>query len=153
FQNVDASFNGNVTISLPGEAGFPQTVQAQNGVATFAGVLLDASADGRQIQAMAGGLSPGTTPPISVIPTITGEQVLKIQKLNKKAKPVGKAVFAGFTLQYSTAMNSATAGLAANYHMVSYLTKHAKKKTFVVQTSVALTAKYDPATHSVQLII
>src|SRR5262249_43808391 len=90
---------------------------------------------------------------ISVIPTITGEQVLKIQKLNKKGKPVGKAVFAGFTLQYSTAMNSATAGLAANYHMVSYITKHAKKKTFVVQTSVALTAKYDPATHSVQLII
>jgi hypothetical protein len=153
FHNVDPSFNGAVTISLPGEPGFPRTVQAQNGVATFTGLTLDAAAGGGTIQATAGGLSAGTTGPILLTPTITGEQVLTIRKTNKKGKPVGKPVFAGFALEYSAAMNPDTAGQAANYQMVSNTTRRIKKKTVIVHATVALTAAYDPATHTVRLNI
>ena len=49
FNNVDTSFNGNVTISLPNASGVLAPVQAQNGVATFGGLKLDTAANGGTI--------------------------------------------------------------------------------------------------------
>ena len=50
YGNVDTAFNGSVTISLPDEPGFPATVQAKNGVATFAGLTVGTAAQGGSIQ-------------------------------------------------------------------------------------------------------
>jgi hypothetical protein len=164
---VDPTFNKDVTISLPGGSGATDTVQAQHGVATFAGLELDASANGGVIQAAGGGLPPAGTNPIPVTPpifgrpipsplapTIIGEQIVTMRKKNKKGKPVGKAVLMGFTLDYSTAMNPSTAGLAANYQVTSTTTKRVKKKTVTIHTPVALTgAAYNPSTNSVTLNI
>src|SRR4029077_6990524 len=38
YGNVDPSFNGTVTITIPSDPGFTATTQAKNGVATFAGL-------------------------------------------------------------------------------------------------------------------
>ena len=167
FHNVDTSFNGDVTIALPGGTGVTDTVQAQHGMATFVGLKLDTSASGGAIQAAGGGLNAAATSPVIVTtpnsptstpsptpPTITDEQVVTMRKKNRKGKPVGKAVVVGFTLDYSAAMNSATAGLAANYQVTSTSTKRVKKKTVTVHTPVILTsAVYNPSTNSVTLNI
>ncbi len=81
------------------------------------------------------------------------EQVVTAQKTNKKGKPVGKPVFVGFTLDYSTAMNPSTAGLAANYQVDSAVTKRVKKKSTTVLQPVNFTAAYNPSTNSVTLTI
>src|SRR5262249_16384673 len=56
-------------------------------------------------------------------------------------------------LEYSTAMNSTTAGLAANYQVDWAITKRIKKKTATQLNPVALTASYDATTHIVRLTI
>ncbi len=148
----------------PVESGVTDTVQGRtHGVATFVGLKLDTSASGGAILAAGGGLPErgGNQPrnrdhvELGVTPTITGEQVVTMRKKNKKGKPVGKAVLVGFTLDYSTAMNSATAGLAARFYQVtSTSTKHIKKKTVTVHTPVTLTAAvYNLSTNSVTLNI
>ncbi len=163
YGHVDPTFHGDVTISVANDPGFTTTVQAQNGVATFVGLVLDAFANGQAIRAVATGLSSATTnalnvtpvvPPASPqLPTILGEQVVMMQKRNKKDKPVGKPVIVGFTLDYSTAMNPASAGLDANYRMDSTIKKRVKKARVNVLKPVAFTSAYNPATHSVTLTI
>ena len=86
-------------------------------------------------------------------PTITGEVVVMSQKKNKKGKPVGKPVLQGFTLDFNTAMNAATAGSTGNYRITATSTKHAKKKTIPPPTPVAFTATYNAATNSVTLTL
>jgi hypothetical protein len=51
------------------------------------------------------------------------------------------------------AMDPSTAGLAANYQVVSAVTKHVKKKTITVLQPVNFTAAYNPSTHAVTLTI
>ena len=63
-----------------------------------------------------------------VTPTIIGEQALFTRKLNKKHKPVGKQVLTGFVLDFSTAMDPATAGNAANYQVDWTSTKRVKQE-------------------------
>jgi streptogramin lyase len=167
YGNVDTSYNGTMTITLPGQAGSTVTVTAQNGVAAFTGLMVDATAQGGSIQVSEGG--PNTpaggglaksTPPITVNPphppppsppTITGEQVMFHRKTNKKGKPVGKALLQGFALDFSTAMNAQAAGSAANYTVTVASTKHIKKKKVIVFTPVAFTSSYNAATQSVTL--
>ena len=48
---------------------------------------------------------------------IVGEVPLFRRKLNKKGKPTGKAVLAGFTLDFGVPLNPAAAGNAANYQI------------------------------------
>ena len=66
YGNVDTSFNGGVTITLPDQPSTTVTAQARNGVATFAGLTLDATAQGGSIQVSGGGLTAGSTGPVSV---------------------------------------------------------------------------------------
>jgi hypothetical protein len=76
-----------------------------------------------------------------------------LQKKNKKGKPHGKPVMAGFALVYSTAMNSASTGLASNYQMDTISKKRVKKKTVSVLKPVAFTAAYNTATDTVKLSV
>ena len=141
FNNVDTNYSGNVTISLATDPGFVTTVSVKNGLAIFSGLTLPTTAEGGTIQATAGGLSAAATSPVRVTPpqggnttppspTIIGESIVMLKKTNKKGKPVGKAVFEGFNLVFSTAMNPSTAGLAGNYTVDAMTTKR-KKKTIV----------------------
>ncbi len=66
YGNVDTSFDGDVTITLPGQGGLTATEPAQDGVATFAGLTAGASAGGNPIQASGGGLAGGSTGPVTV---------------------------------------------------------------------------------------
>jgi hypothetical protein len=50
------------------------------------------------------------------------------QKKNRKGKPVGKTTLAGYTIDYSTAMNQATTGNPANYQVDLFVVKKVKRK-------------------------
>jgi hypothetical protein len=141
------------------------TAKLTGGVASFTD-LADTSVGTIELSFAGGRLSVGPssavtlTPPNSPTPTptptpatVNSEQPIITRRTNKKGKPVGKAVLVGFTLDYSAAMNPATAGSTANYQITATTTKHVKKKTVVVHTPVALTAAYDPTTNSVRLTI
>ena len=86
-------------------------------------------------------------------PTIIGEQALFTRKLNKKHKPVGKPVLAGFVLDFSTAMDPATAGNAANYQVDWMSTKRIKRKTVQVLHPVPIRAVYNAVDQSVSLLL
>ena len=66
--------------------------------------------------------------PVAIPPTVTLAKVLFTQKTNKKGKPVGKPVFAGFQFNFSTAMDSVSAGNSGNYKMTIPVTKRVGKK-------------------------
>src|SRR5262249_13102562 len=99
--------------------------------------------------------SPTTTPSPTPAPTptITGEHVLMSRKTNKKGKPVGKAVLTGFVLQYSTAMNPATAGSSGNYVLDATSVKRVKGKKISTLTPVGFRSSYDPVKHTVTLTL
>ncbi len=161
FNNVDTGYSGAVTVALPGDPSFTTTVQADKGVASFTGLTAPLSASGVAIQVTATGLPSTATNPLNVTqvthstppaaPTIILETIATTQKHNKKGKPVGKPVFGGFTLQYSGAMNSATAGLAANYQVFSETVKKVKKTKVTTWKPVSFSVSYTPATDSVLL--
>jgi RHS repeat-associated protein len=92
-------------------------------------------------------------PPPPTPPTIIGEQVLFTRKLNKKHKPVGKSVLTGFQIDYSAAMNPATAGNARNYQVDWLSTKRVKRKSVRVPHTVSIRVEYSPATDSVDLLL
>ena len=165
FHNLASNFNGNLTVALannPGAStlGGITTVAAVDGVATFSNLTLT-TGSGYTLHVFGDGPTSITTTPFDVTPTptptptptIIGEQVVMMQKKNKKGKPVGKPVLLGFTLDYSTAMNPATAGLTANYQVASTTTKRVKKNIVTVFKPVALTAAYNPSNNSVTLSI
>ncbi len=160
FNNVASSFDGIVTISLAGVSGFPTSVQAKDGVATFAGLSIDTPMQGGWIQASAPGLTPPpparippVSPQIELPPTITGEKPVFVPKTNKKGKPIGKAVLQGFTLDFSTDMSSQAAGSPANYHIVAATGRLTKKKTPIVTPVKVTAANYGAATRSVTLTL
>jgi hypothetical protein len=76
-----------------------------------------------------------------------------MQNKNKKGKSVGKRVLVGFTLDYSTAMNSQAAGLPANYQVTYNTTERVKKKRVPVSLPVDVQPNYNPTTHIVTLTI
>jgi hypothetical protein len=86
-------------------------------------------------------------------PVIIGEQALFARKLDKKHKPVGKPTLTGFRLDFSTAMNPATAGNAGNYQVDWISTRRVKKKVVNILHPVRFNVQYDAATHSVSLLL
>ena len=156
-----------MSISLPTNPSVVVTVPAKDGLATFSGLTLPALAQGGTIQATASGLKGVGTAAVKVTPpnnggnfnppapTIIGQSVMTLKKTNKKGKPVGKAVFGGFNLVFSTAMNPSTAGLAADYEVDAMTTKRVKKKTVAVFKPVNFTVAYRQSnnTDSVTLTI
>jgi hypothetical protein len=155
FHNVDLNFGGNVTISLSNHPKFATTIQATNGIATFASLTLEAADNGGTIEAVSTGLKSASSPPIMVVPapTIINEKPVYSQNTNKKGKLVGKRVFQGFELDYSTAMNSFSAGNHANYTVTYTTMQKVKKKRTPVQLSASFNATYNPSNNSVKLTI
>jgi hypothetical protein len=157
YHNVDPTFNGPVMLSLPNEPGFPMTLNAQQGVATFSGITLDSAANGETLSASGDGHTVMSKNPIRVMsppaPTITLESVITSQKKNKKGKSIGKATLVGFQLDFSIAMNSTTTGSFANYQVTFETIKRVKKKTQTIFTPVPITALYSPVSNSVRLTI
>jgi subtilisin family serine protease len=155
YGNVEPGFSGNVTVSVPNDPSFTTTVAATNGAASFVGLTLDQAADGEAIRVVAAGLSSAVTNPVSMpsAPTIIGENVVTLQKKNKKGKAIGKPAFVGFALVYSEPMNSATAGLAANYQLDTTIKKRVKKKTETVIKPVSFVSVYDSSTDTVTLTV
>jgi hypothetical protein len=155
YGNVATSFDGPVTVAPPG--GSPATVQAQGGVATFAGLTVGVSSQGQPIQVSGGGLASASYTPASVVspapPTIIGESVAMSRKTNKKGKPAGKATVTGFVLQYSEAMNAATAGASSNYVLDAATVKKVKKKKVTTMAPVGFSASYNPVTNAVTLTL
>jgi hypothetical protein len=94
---------------------------------------------------------PSSPPPTP--PTILGEQAVFTRKLNKHHKPVGKAVLTSFEIEFSAAMNPATAGDANNYIVDWTSTKRVKKKTVPVLHSVPIRVQYTDSNHSVSLML
>ncbi|MFI5457824.1 MAG: DUF6923 family protein [Isosphaerales bacterium] len=153
---VDTAFNGNVTIALgtnPGGSssslGGTVTVPAVNGVATFSGLTLNNAGNGYTLRISGGVPTPATTNPFDVTsvvpppppppPMITGEQVVFNQKRNKKGKPIGKPTLAGYTIDFSTAMNQGTVGNPVNYQVEMFVIKRVKKKKIAVPKSIGFT--------------
>ena len=141
-----------VTVSLGNGAGLLEgrlTATVAGGVATFTD-LEDDTAGTINLQFNAAGLTPASSNPITISPspTIIGEQVLTERPKGKK-----KAVFEGFVLQYSAAMNPATAGAPANYVVGQATTRRVRKKKVTTLTPVAVAASYNPANNSVTLIL
>jgi hypothetical protein len=174
FGNINPSFNGTVTVALEANPGGGTlsgtlTTPAAQGVATFAGLSLHGEGDGYALQVSTSGLAAATTSAISIppvlpppappsisqppTPAIVLEQVVRTQKTNKKGKPVGKPVLVGLALEYSTAMNPSTAGLAANYRVNEVVSRRVKRKTVSVLQPVNFTAAYQATTDSVLLAI
>jgi hypothetical protein len=85
-------------------------------------------------------------------PVIVGEKALFPRKLNKKHRPVGKPVLTGFVLDYSTAMDPATAGNAANYQVDRVSSKRVKHKKVQVLHPVPITVTYDAVDRAVSLL-
>ncbi len=158
YGNVVPTFSRSVTISLPGDTGFTTTVQANNGVATFTGLVVNTTAvQGESITATSGAIKSPPSIPVTVLPppvpqapTVISEQSGKIQLFNNKGKKSGKPAY-GFALRFSTTMNSSTAGLPANYHVYSTFIKKAKKTTHTSLKPVGFTSSYNPATNTVTL--
>jgi hypothetical protein len=73
------------------------------------------------------------------------ERVVTTQKKNKKGEPTGKPIFNGFSLQFSEAMNAATAGIAGDYHVFSNVVKKSKKGTTITLKPAAFSVTYTPA--------
>jgi hypothetical protein len=179
FKNVNVTYGGSVTIRLAGDPSFTTTVPANGGVATFTGLTVTEAASGQSITASADGLSGTATNPLGVTsrvpaapppsnssptstpppppsasapaPTVLLERLATIQKTNKKGKPVGKPVFSGFSIEYSEPMNSATAGLAADYRVFSNVVKKVKKQKMATHQPVPFSVSYNPALSAVTL--
>lgn len=159
YGNLVPSYSGSVTISLSNDPNLSGTVFAKNGVATFTSLSTTLTSDqGSAIQATASGLKPVSSNPLTVMPvsqapTVLSEQVLHKQKTNKKGKKIGKPVFAGFSIVYSTAMNPSTAGSHPNYQVGVVVNKKVKKKTMKQLQTVSFNVVYNPSNDTLTLSI
>ena len=160
YDNLERSDNSTVvTASLNSGTGPLQgttTTKVSGGVATFT-KLFDDVAETITLKFASPGLSAATTGPLTIAPlpapVITAVKVVTTQPLNKKGKPKGKPVFAGFTIQYNTAMNPTTAGVRSNYEVSSISTTKKKGKTQIVLSPVKFSISYSQANNTVKLAI
>ena len=166
---VDPTFNGTVTLSLANNAGGSGTVlggtltaTAVNGVATFSGLTLNKPGNGYTLVVSTNGLTSAMTAPFSVMsppppaptpPVIIGQSVLFTRKTNRRGKPVGRPVLAGFEIDFSTSMNPVTTGNANNFRLGQYVTRRVGRKVVKVLKAVRFTERFDSSNNSVKLLV
>jgi hypothetical protein len=81
-----------------------------------------------------------------------GQQPVFERKLNKKGKPVGKPVVAGFTLDFSVPLNAAAASNPGNYQVDTVTTKRVKGKAKHILHPIAIfTVSYAAASDAVTI--
>ena len=133
------------------------TVPANQGVATFSGLSLNSSGNGYSIMVSIAGLTVTvSTTPFKVTPpppVIISEQIVFHRKTNKKGKPIGKAILAGFQLDFSTAMNPASTGNPESYRLNTITTKKVKRKIVDVLKPMPFQVIYNPGNDSVDLML
>jgi hypothetical protein len=81
-------------------------------------------------------------------PTIIGEQAIFRRRINKRGKPVGKAVLAGFTLEFSRPM-SASAGNPDSYQLETVRARTHGKSDVAQTSGVGISVSYDAASDTV----
>ncbi len=85
-------------------------------------------------------------------PTIISEKPTFVRKTNKKGKPVGKPILAGFTFEFSDALNLSSATKSVNYQVDTITVKRVKKKTQrVLHPITRFSVSYSAADDSVIL--
>ena len=83
-------------------------------------------------------------------PVIISEKAVFERKINKKGKPVGKAVLTGFIIDFSAPLNPATATNRVNFELDTVTTKKVKKKvTRILHPITKFTVSYSSASDSV----
>ena len=91
--------------------------------------------------------SPAPTPTPTPAPTIIGERAIFHRRVNKRGKPIGKAVLTGFALQFSRPM-AASVGNAADYQLEEVRAKSAGKSKLAHLSAVGLTVSYDTSSNT-----
>ncbi len=88
-------------------------------------------------------------------PMIIGEHAVFQRKTNKKGKPVGSSVLAGFDIDFSAPLNPASANNPAHYQLGTITTKKVKKKKVVttLHPITKFTVSYGATTDSVDLAL
>ena len=85
---------------------------------------------------------------------IIGEQAIFQRKLNKKRKPVGKAVLVGYAFEFSSPLDPSSAGNSANYQVDTVTTKRVKKKVErILHPTSGFSVSYNAATGAVMLTL
>ncbi len=108
----------------------------------------DGTAGGTSIVPAQTSPSPTGTP----APTITDERAIFQRRVNKRGKPIGKAVLTGFALQFSRPM-AASAVNAADYQLEELPAKAAGKSKLEHLRAVGLTVSYDTSSDTVTINI
>ena len=168
---VDTAYTGNVTIALtsPGSnvLGGTTTMPVTAGVASFTTLTLANPGTNFTLTATAGSLTsapsagitvtaitvPAPTPtPTSTKTVVIGEQPIFQRKLNKKGKPIGKAVLSGFALDFSVPLNAASASNTANYQVDTVTTMRVKRKIETILHPIKnFTVSYVAASDAIQI--
>jgi hypothetical protein len=183
YGNQAGSFDGDVTITMPGQGGFTATESAQDGVATFTGLTAGAGAGGNPIQASGGGLPAASTGPVTVSggsgstgngsgstgngsgsnapgnsPASTQVPTIigeQVVLFQKKNKK-GKAVGKPVVEGYKLIYSTAMDGATAGLSSNYELTATStkhSKKTIPAPTPVGLSAAYDASSNTVTLML
>ena len=132
YGNLATSFNGTVTLTNgAGQLSGTVTSSAADGVAAFNNLVATGSGT-LSLSATAGSLTSGSGGGITIAvapsqpPTVVGSLVYDAP-MPKKGKPGGKKTFAGYTIDFSTAMNPSSIGSHGKYLVDIF--KKGKKKT------------------------
>jgi ELWxxDGT repeat protein len=86
-------------------------------------------------------------------PSIIGEHAVFLRKTNKRGRPVGKPVLAGYTIEFSTKLNASTAGSIGNYQVDSVSTRRVKRQVEQIVRPIGFTVSYDEASESVSVMM
>jgi hypothetical protein len=151
FGQVDSSYNGSVTLTLPG--GQTVAATAVHGVARFDHLSLASAGSGETIEATASGLSSATSSPFSVTltpPPPTPEPVI-VLGVQWQARMLSKRKTAEvLVIRFSGALEPSPAQDLGDYHLVALGRgkKHGARNTKRVALASAI---YDPSVHTVTL--
>ncbi len=93
--------------------------------------------------------TPAPTPTQTVI---IGEQPVFERKLNKKGKPIGKAMLSGFTVDFGVPLDAAGAANRADFQLDTVTTKRVKKKSETILHPITkFTVSYVAASNAVEI--
>ncbi len=148
---LNTAFNGSVIVQMGanpggGVLGGITSVAAVNGVATFPGLTISSPGNGYTLNISSAGVISAATTPFNVTPfvapppapTITGEVVAFTHKM-KKGKPVGKPIFAGYTIDFSEAMDQTSLANGGHYQLGIFVVKIVKRKKTTVLKPIGFT--------------
>ena len=138
YGNLATSFNGVVTLTDGvGQLSGTATMAAVAGVAAFPSLVATGSG-AISLSATAGALTTGAGGGITIEvnpapPAINPPLLVYSTQKEKNGKKVGKPIFAGYTIDYSTAMDPLSVGNHSHYNVDIFTVKKGKKKTKVLK--------------------